>query len=104
MEEKDVTVPFFCPKNCVVADYNSYADLPRMNMFTYDLGEHFLDMLCDDSASSNYPFSNDRYRSYFRHTLWMIPGVKEGLAKQRMLDKHPVFGHGNFNIANVAGD
>lgn len=118
-------------------DHNPYADLPRMNMFTYDLGEHFdefqngeysfnfseffrvgddgefvhkqhvrdfLDMLCDDSESSNYPFSNDRYRSYFRHTLWMIPGVKEGLALQHMLDDHPIFGHGNFNIANVAGD
>lgn len=118
-------------------DYNPYADLPRMKMFTYDLGEHFdefqngeysfnfseffrvggdgefvhkqhvrdfLDMLCDDSEASNYPFSNNRYRSYFRHTLWMIPGVKEGLALQHMLDEHPIFGNGNFNIANVAGD
>lgn len=118
-------------------DHNPYADLPRMQMFTYDLGEHFdefqngeysfnfseffrvgkdgefvhkqhvrdfLDMLCDDSEASNYPFSNERYRSYFRHTLWMIPGVKEGLALQHMLDEHPIFGHGNFNIANVAGD
>lgn len=50
---------------------------------------------------TNYPYSTDEYRDYFRHTLWMIPGVKEGRALEKLLLKHPVFK--NFKIVNVAG-
>ena len=118
-----------------VGDHNPYGSLPRMNMFTYDLGplferfqdseisfnfheffrtddagrfvhdEHvgrFLDMMCDPSADSNYPFSTKRYREYFRHTFWLVPGVKEALALQRKLEHHPIFRH--FDVVNVAGD
>ena len=116
-------------------DHNPYGSLPRMNMFTYDLGplferfqdseysfnfheffrtddngdfvheEHvdrFLDMMCDPSEDSNYPFSTKRYQEYFRHTFWLIPGVKEALALQHKLEKHPIFC--NFDVVNVAGD
>ena len=116
-------------------DHNPYGSLPRMNMFTYDLGplferfqdseysfnfheffrtddngdfvheEHvdrFLDMMCDPSEDSNYPFSTKRYQEYFRHTFWLVPGVKEALALQHKLEKHPIFC--NFNVVNVAGD
>ena len=116
-------------------DHNPYGSLPRMNMFTYDLGplferfqdseysfnfheffrtddngdfvhqEHvdrFLDMMCDPSEDSNYPFSTKRYQEYFRHTFWLVPGVKEALALQYKLEKHPIFC--NFDVVNVAGD
>ena len=116
-------------------DHNPYGSLPRMNMFTYDLGplferfqdseysfnfheffrtddngdfvheEHvdrFLDMMCDPSEDSNYPFSTKRYQEYFRHTFWLVPGVKEALALQYKLGKHPIFC--NFDVVNVAGD
>lgn len=64
----------------------------------------FLDLLCKNDEETNYPFSNDTYRDYFRHSLWMIPGVKEGKALEELLKKHIVFGNGNFNIVNVAGE
>lgn len=64
----------------------------------------FLDLLCrkDKDTDSAYPFATDEYRNNFRHTLWMIPGVKSALALQRMLERHPVFQH--FHIVNVAGE
>ncbi|MBR0062236.1 MAG: hypothetical protein IJP68_12245, partial [Selenomonadaceae bacterium] len=37
-----------------------------------------------------------------KHTFWIIPGVKEGLALSKLLKRHPVFG--KFEIVNVAGD
>lgn len=64
----------------------------------------FLDLLCKKDEDTNYPFSNDTYRDFFRHSLWMIPGVKEGKALEELLKKHIVFGNGNFNIVNVAGE
>lgn len=64
----------------------------------------FLDLLCrkDNDTDSAYPFATDEYRNNFRHTLWMIPGVKSALALQRMLERHPVFQH--FQVVNVAGE
>lgn len=62
----------------------------------------FLNLISADSEDSNYPFSNDEYRNMFRHTFWIVPGVKEAAALSRLLRKHPVFG--KFKVANVAGD
>ena len=62
----------------------------------------FVDLLCKKDELSAYPFSNDEYRDIFRHTLWMVPGVKSALALQHMLEEHPVFQH--FSIVNVAGE
>ncbi len=133
-------------------DHNPYADLPKMHIFTYDLGEKlkkyvtdeyeskafnfreffrvwskgpngkrelpesaeegkfvhendvisFLNLLATDDKESQYPFANEEYRDMFRHTLWMVPGVKEARALSTLLRKHPVFMH--FGIANVAGE
>lgn len=134
-------------------DYNPYADLPKMNILTYDLNKQFrnyidvgdksfnfreffrtwtgitevdrkempqdvnvgdfvhkedvkkfLDLLVLDNNTTNYPYSKDKYRDYFRHSLWMIPGVKEAKALGKLLREHPVFGSGIFKIVNVAGD
>ncbi|MBQ9206454.1 MAG: Eco57I restriction-modification methylase domain-containing protein [Treponema sp.] len=116
-------------------DPNPYACLPRLNMYTYDLGtlypeysevdgffkfseffrvdedgkfanennvRQFLDLMCKEDADSNYPYSKQEYRENFRHSLWMIPGVKAAKALSKLLQEHPVFSQ--FNIANVAGD
>lgn len=133
-------------------DHNPYADLPKMHIFTYDLGEKlkkylsdeydtkafnfreffrvwykgpnskrdlpkgavegkfvhendviaFLDMMVKEDSKSGYPFSTQEYRDMFRHTLWMVPGVKEAKALSELLRNHPVFK--NFGIANVAGE
>lgn len=63
----------------------------------------FLDLLCRTDSESNYPFSTQEYREYFRHSLWMVPGVKEARALSALLKEHSVFGSCAFNIVNVAG-
>ncbi len=116
-------------------DHNPYAGLPRLNIYTYDLGRlmneyadediafnfreffrtredgtfiherhvvNLLDLLSKTDEESMYPFANKRYRDIFRHTLWMLPGVKSARALSAMLRNHPVFGM--FEIVNVAGD
>ena len=65
----------------------------------------FINLLCKQDNNSNYPFSTEEYRNYFRHSLWMVPGVKEAKALSALLSKHPVFGNKQFwHIVNVAGD
>lgn len=116
-------------------DHNPYAGLPRLNIYTYNLGrlmnefadediafnfreffrtndngefvhkahvENFLDLLTKTDEESMYPFANKRYRDIFRHTLWMVPGVKAAKALSALLRNHPVFGL--FEIVNVAGE
>ena len=134
-------------------EYNPYADLPEMRIYTFDLREsmetsyryeeedmafnfkeffriwtgdpkqdhrslpagaavgdfchaedvrRFLDLITQESMFSNYPFANPEYRAMFRHTFWMVPGVKEARALSKMLKAHPVFS--SFAIANVAGE
>ena len=62
----------------------------------------FLNLLTKEDKESLYPYANDEYRNIFRHTLWMVPGVKEARALSAMLQTHPVFQH--FKVVNVAGD
>jgi hypothetical protein len=106
-------------------DPNPYAGLPRLNIFTFDLGKamagfedvedsafnfkeffrtwtgdierdhrempegmegkfvhedhvkNFLDLIVKYDPESNYPYSTTEFRNSFRHTLWMLPGVRE---------------------------
>ena len=62
----------------------------------------FLNLLTKESTSNNYPFSTELYRDYFRHSLFVVPGVKEAKALSSLLKKHRVFSQ--FEIVNVAGD
>ena len=64
--------------------------------------ERFLDLLCKDDKESLYPYSNDTFRRIFRHTLWLVPGVKSARALSIKLKSHPIFG--KFQIVNVAGN
>jgi len=132
-------------------DPNPYAGLPRLNIFTFDLGKivggyadvedrafnfkeffrtwtgdpgrdhvqmpsnveegqfiheadvrRFLDLIVKYDPESNYPYSTVEYRKNFRHSLWMVPGVREARALSVLLQQHPVFSM--FEIVNVAGD
>lgn len=118
-----------------MGDPNPYAELPAINIYTYDLGRlmdtfaddekafnfreffrtrddgsfiydadisNFLDLLCKDDPDSLYPYSNEQFRNIFRHTLWIVPGVKAAQALSKKLQSHPVFG--TFKIVNVAGN
>ncbi|WP_400201781.1 Eco57I restriction-modification methylase domain-containing protein [Candidatus Methanarcanum hacksteinii] len=65
----------------------------------------FLDLICKENVDSNYPYSKQEYREYFRHSLWMLPGVKEAKALSKLMSTHHAFGDGSgFKIVNVAGD
>lgn len=136
-------------------DPNPYADLPKMHIYTYDLGKiinkpglisdlsdkafnfteffktrevgkitennvvrddsqiefvhkddiiSFLNLLTKEDPESNYPYSSDNYRKLFRHSLWMVPGVKEAKALKELMQSHPIFGNSQFKIINVAGE
>ena len=64
--------------------------------------DRFLDLLCKEDQDSLYPYSNDTFRRIFRHTLWLVSGIKSALALSAKLRKHPVFGM--FQTVNVAGN
>lgn len=128
---------------------NPYADLPKMNMLTYDITKNinqvldqegvftfneffrtwtgnpkadratmpegakgrfvhevevkkFLDLLCTKDAENNFPFSTDEYRKLFRHTFWVVSGVKEAKALKTLLEEHRIFKR--FKVINVAGE
>lgn len=62
----------------------------------------FLNLIVKENESSNYPYSTKEYRDYFRHSLWIVPGVKEAKALSALMKKNEVFA--NFEIVNVAGN
>ena len=64
--------------------------------------DSFLNLLCKEDKDSLYPYSNETFRRTFRHTLWLVPGVKAAKALSAKLQTHDVFG--NFRIVNVAGN
>ena len=66
--------------------------------------QSFLNLMTKQDSNSHYPYSTDEYRDFFRHSLWMVPGVKEAKALSALMKQHPVFGSGVFQIVNVAGD
>ena len=63
--------------------------------------DRFLNLLCKEDKESLYPYSNEQFRRIFRHTLWVVPGIKAARALSAKLKAHPVFGM--FQIVNVAG-
>ena len=64
--------------------------------------QHFLDLLCKDDKESLYPYSCNEFRKIFRHTLWVVPGVKAARALSAKLKAHSIFSA--FTIVNVAGN
>lgn len=81
------------PANAKVGDFVHEKDIVN-----------FLNLITHKDDSNNYPYSCEEYRNYFKHSLWMLPGVKEARALSTMLKSHPVFGSGQFEIVNIAGD
>ena len=62
----------------------------------------FLNLISTESDDSNYPFATQEYRDMFRHTFWILPGVKEARAFSALLKQHPVFKE--YEVVNVAGE
>ena len=64
----------------------------------------FLYMLTSSDNKSMYPYSTEEYRNLFKHTLWIVPGVKEARALKKLMMERTLFGNGMFEIVNVAGN
>ncbi|TPR50453.1 restriction endonuclease [Apilactobacillus micheneri] len=65
-----------------------------------DKVKQFLDNITSPDKKSNYPFSTKQFRNNLRHTLWILPGVQEANALEKLMLKHPVFGM-EYKIVNV---
>lgn len=61
----------------------------------------FLELLTKQDDNSNYPFSKQEYINNFRHSFWILPGVKEAKALKDLMLDNRIFSQ--FNIVNVAG-
>lgn len=63
----------------------------------------FLDLLSDD-PNHNYPFSTEELCEALSHTLWMVPGVKQAKALEKMIMEHPLHTEKGYFVINVAGE
>lgn len=63
----------------------------------------FLNLMTKEDKNNSYPYSKKEYRDLFKHSLWIVPGVREAKALKRLMSNHSVFGSGQFDIINVAG-
>ena len=89
------------------AEYQEKLSEVKIDKFVHEKAiNRFLDKLVEESDTSLYPFSTDVFREHFRHTFWLLPGVKEAAALEQLLRKHDIFGeeNGMFHIINAAGD
>lgn len=61
-----------------------YANMPECAVegdFVHeDDVKSFLNLMTKTDDKSCYPYSNEKYRNLFKHSLWMVPGVKEARA------------------------
>jgi hypothetical protein len=70
-----------------------------------DAVRSFVKKLRTNSDRTLYPFSTKEFRKRFRHTFWLLPGVKEAAAFYDILDADAKFGDKSiFHIINAAGD
>lgn len=118
--------------------HNPYEGLPKVSMYTFEMGQHFTDpkfvsdnygkysfnfkefFRTDENGkfvhedyvkqfldnittpgATNYPFSNRSFRNNLRHTLWILPGIKECNALEELLKEHPVFKEEGYKIVNI---
>jgi hypothetical protein len=80
------------PSTAKVGDFVHEADVNSL-----------LNLMTKEDKVNSYPYSNEIYRDFFKHSLWMVPGIKEARALKKLMLKHPIFGNGMFEIVNVAG-
>ena len=76
-------------------------DTPR---FVHEeMVKKFLDLLVNDKLSTRFPYSTEEYRSYNKHSLWLLPNRTKVIeAAEKLLKNHPVFSQ--FGIVNISGD
>lgn len=85
-------------------NFKEFFRVDDQDEFVYkDKVKQFLDNITSPNKATNYPFSTPEFRNRLRHTLWILPGVKEAGALEKMLENHPVFGM-DYKIVNVVKD
>ena len=81
-------------------NFKEFFRTDKNGKFVYESDvKHFLDNITNP-GSTNYPFSTREFRNRLRHTLWILPGIKEANALEDLLKQHPVFGS-EYKILNV---
>lgn len=89
----------------VGTDDDKLAEISIGKFVHEDAVKQFVKKLRTKSDTSLYPFSTNEFREKFRHTFWVLPGVKEAAALEEILKHDKVFGEKmDFRIINVAGD
>lgn len=80
-------------------------EIPNENLIGKFIHEEdvkkFLYLLTHEDENNNYPFSKQIYRDNFRHSFWILPGVKEAKALKDLMLQDQAFSM--FDIVNVAG-
>lgn len=77
-------------------------DETRIGKFIHeDDVKKFLELLTMQDDNSNYPFSKQEYIDNFKHSFWILPGIKEAKALKELMLQNRIFSQ--FNIVNVAG-
>lgn len=85
-------------------DYAKMPDTANIGDFVHeDDVMSFLNLMTKKDERNSYPYSKEKYRDLFKHSLWVVPGIKAAKALKNLMYKHPVFGSGQFDIINVAG-
>lgn len=65
--------------------------------------KRFIDLLVDDTIQTKFPYSTEEYRSYIKHSLWLLPNRTKVIeAMEKLLKAHPVFG--KFGVVNISGN
>ncbi len=80
-------------------------DVPKNERGQFVHEEHVLNFLMKMwEPGTHYPYSCDEYRQFFRHTLWVVPGVKEARALKRLIENKTPLPQWGFSVVNVAGN
>ena len=81
-------------------NFKEFLRTNKQGKFVYENDvKHFLDNITNPGIT-NYPFSSRKFRNRLRHTLWIMPGIKEANALENLLKQHPIFGT-EYNILNI---
>lgn len=80
-------------------------DVPKEERGTFVHEREILQFLMTMwKPETGYPFSSDEYRRFFRHTLWVVPGVKEAKALKTLIETKTPLPKWGFKVVNVAGN
>lgn len=80
-------------------NFKEFFRVDENGKFVYeDRVRKFLDNITH-SGTTNYPFSTRNFRNNLRHTLWILPGVKEANALEDLMKEQEVFKE--YKIINV---